>query len=314
MESETVHKIPVINFSEENLKPGSDSWILVSKQIRYGLEEYGCFEIVHENFPLQLHKSIFDAAKEVFDLPKETKMQKTSDSPVSLNYVAPNPTAPLYENIAIYSPNTLEGAESFTSVMWPKGNNNFRETVYSFSKRLKELYETTTRMVFESYGVEGLFDSYRNSSFYMLRFLNYRARQTNDTNVGLVDHTDSSFITILHQIEVQGLQIKTKDCQWIDVKPSASSFIVIAGDALKAWSNDRIRACEHRVIINSEKKERYSVGLFTLIKGVIHVPKELVTDDYPLRYKPFDNLAFSRFYLTEEAKKLACRIKTFCGI
>ncbi|PON89436.1 Oxoglutarate/iron-dependent dioxygenase [Trema orientale] len=314
MGSQTEHKIPVINFSEENLKPGSDSWVLASKQIRYGLEEYGCFEIVYDNFPLQLHQSIFDAAKEVLDLPKETKMQKTSDRPGALSYVAPNPAVPLYENIAIYNPSTLEGAESFTNIMWPQGNRNFRDTVHSFSKRLEELYEITTRMVFENYDVEALFDSFRNSSLHMLRLFKYRARQMNDTNVGLIDHTDSTFITILHQIEVQGLQIKTKDGKWIDVQPSASSFIVIAGDALKAWSNDRVRACEHHVIINLENKERYSIGLFTFIKGVIHVPKELVTDEYPLRYKPFDNLAFSRFYLTEEARNSPCLIKTFCGI
>ena len=55
----------------------------------------------------------------------------------------------------------------------------------------------------------------------------------NDTNVGLIDHTDTTFITVLHQLQVQGLQIKTKDNLWLDVKPSTSSFIVIAGDALK---------------------------------------------------------------------------------
>ena len=125
MGSETEHKIPVINFSAENLKPGSDSWALASKQVQYALEEYGCFEIIYDKFPLQLHTSIFDAAKEVLELPKEIKMQKTSDRPGALSYVEPNPAVPLYENIAIDNPTTLEGAERFTSIMWPEGNDNF---------------------------------------------------------------------------------------------------------------------------------------------------------------------------------------------
>ncbi|PON66368.1 hypothetical protein PanWU01x14_110230 [Parasponia andersonii] len=93
--------------------------------------------------PLQLHKSIFDAAKEVLDLPKETKMQKTSDRPGALSYVAPNPAVPLYENIAIYNPTTLEGAESFTNIMWPQGNHNFRYVQFDWA------FEGTNRIQIE---------------------------------------------------------------------------------------------------------------------------------------------------------------------
>lgn len=68
------------------------------------------------------------------------------------------------------------------------------------------------------------------------------------------------------------------------------------------------------MIINLENTERYSVGLFTLIKGVIHVPEELVDDEHPLRYKPFDHFSYNRFFLTKEARNSASRIKAFCGI
>lgn len=87
-------------------------------------------------------------------------------------------------------------------------------------------------MVFENFGLDqGLFDSLRESTFYSCRFFKCRARQRNETDVGLGAHSDYSFITILHQ-QVKGLQFKTKDGQWIDFKPSSSSFIVLAGDAL----------------------------------------------------------------------------------
>ncbi|XP_062088574.1 probable 2-oxoglutarate-dependent dioxygenase AOP1 [Humulus lupulus] len=316
-ETEQNNMIPVIDFSEENLKPGSDSWASASKQVVYGLEEYGCVEIVYDKFPVQLHKSIFDAAKQVFNLPEEAKMQKVSDRPDPSSYIVLNPgdDAPLYENIAIDNPTTLQGAESFTNIMWPQGNQTFRESVMSFSKRLAEMYETVMRMVFEKYGVEELFESFGNSSFHLLRLIKYKARQMGDTDVGLRGHTDSTIITILHQNEVPGLQIQTKDGHWIAVKPSTSSFVVIAGDGLKAWSNDRVRGCEHRVMI-LENKERYSVALFTFIKGVIHVPEEFVDDEHPLRYEPFDHFAYNRYYLSREAQNSSVRrnIKSFCGI
>ena len=117
--------IPVIDFTDENLKPGSDSWGLACKQIRYGLEEYGCFEAKYEKVPIQLHNSLFLAAKDLFDLPTETKRQKTSERPGS-NYVGQNPHLPLYESLGFDHPTSFEAAESFTRVMWPQGNDHFR--------------------------------------------------------------------------------------------------------------------------------------------------------------------------------------------
>lgn len=96
---------------------------------------------------------------------------------------------------------------------------------------MAELYEMAARMVFESYGLGRLYESHVESTFYRLRFFKYRTPEPNETNEGLQTHTDKTFMTILHQHEVDGLQIRTKDGQHIDVKPNFSSFLFIAGDA-----------------------------------------------------------------------------------
>ena len=106
------------------------------------------------------------------------------------------------------------------------------ETVHSYSKRLEEMSEMVIRMVAESYGVERVFDTIRESAFYTFRFFKYRTRRSNETDVGLDAHSDTTFLSILHQHLVDGLQIKTRDGQWIDVKPSPTSFVVLAGDTL----------------------------------------------------------------------------------
>ena len=45
-------------------------------------------------------------------------------------------------------------------------------------------------------------------------------------------HFDTSMVTLLYQREVNGLEIQTKDGEWIKVKPSPNTFIVMIGESL----------------------------------------------------------------------------------
>jgi isopenicillin N synthase-like dioxygenase len=46
---------------------------------------------------------------------------------------------------------------------------------------------------------------------------------------GLMPHTDSDFLTVLHQDQVGGLQL-VKDGRWIAVKPNPEALIINIGD------------------------------------------------------------------------------------
>lgn len=96
---------------------------------------------------------------------------------------------------------------------------------------MAELDQMVTRMVFDIYGVERLYDSHMASTTYLLRCFKYREQKENETNVGLRPHKDKTFTSILHQSQVHGLQVRSKDGQWIEAEPSPSSFLVMAGDA-----------------------------------------------------------------------------------
>jgi len=108
----------------------------------------------------------------------------------------------------------------------------------SFAKLAAELDQIVTRMIFESYNSEKHYDSYIESTTYLLRLLKNRAPLENEPNLGFINHTDKSFTTILHQdSEVHGLEVETKDGEWITVEMSPSKFVVIAGDALMVSIN-----------------------------------------------------------------------------
>ncbi|CAK9146214.1 unnamed protein product [Ilex paraguariensis] len=112
-------------------------------------------------------------------------------------------------------------------------------------------------MVFESYGVERNYDSHLRSTTYLLRPVRYRAPEKNESNAGGSIHTDKSFVTILRQNQVQGLQIPARNGDWISVDFPPEAFVIIAGDAYMAWSNGRILSPNHQVILH-QNKTRYT--------------------------------------------------------
>lgn len=105
------------------------------------------------------------------------------------------------------------------------------ETALSFSKVVAELDQMVMRMVSETYGIVKNYETLLGSMSYLLRLIKYRGPRENEKNLGIVPHTDKSFMSILHQRQVKGLEIQTKDGEWMLIDPSPSSFIVMAGDA-----------------------------------------------------------------------------------
>uniref|UniRef100_M8CJC1 Gibberellin 2-beta-dioxygenase 8 n=1 Tax=Aegilops tauschii TaxID=37682 RepID=M8CJC1_AEGTA len=93
-----------------------------------------------------------------------------------------------------------------------------------------------------------------------LSSLRYPACPFAPDTFGLVPHTDSDFLTILCQDQVGGLQLM-KDSRWVAVKPRSDALIVNIGDLFQAWSNNRYKSVEHKVVANA-KAERLSVAYF----------------------------------------------------
>ncbi|KAL6334287.1 hypothetical protein AAG906_014687 [Vitis piasezkii] len=309
---ETLPKIPMVDFSKENLKPGTDSWLPACNNVRHALEEYGCFMAVYDQVPLEVHNTIFGAMRELFDLPIETKKQNISEKPYQ-GYTSESPAAPLHQGMGIDNVTTsLEEIRRFAKIMWPAGNENFCQSVHCYSKLVAELDRMVVRMVLESYGIEN--GSHIESASFLVRLLKSRVPKMNETNKAFPSHSDKSFISILHQNKVNGLEIQTKDGKWISHEPpSLQVFLVMAGEVLTAWSNGRIHPARHRVVVKGNEA-RYALGLFSTINGMIKVPEELVDDHHPLQFKPFDHTGLLHFLGTKEGRNPETALKAYCGL
>ncbi|XVF77998.1 hypothetical protein PTKIN_Ptkin14bG0093100 [Pterospermum kingtungense] len=69
--------------------------------------------------------------------------------------------------------------------------------------------------------------------------------------MGLTTHADTSFITILLQDQIGGLQVLHEN-QWIDVTPVPGALVVNVGDLLQLISNDKFISSYHRVVAKNE--------------------------------------------------------------
>ncbi|XP_057503833.1 probable 2-oxoglutarate-dependent dioxygenase AOP1 [Actinidia eriantha] len=307
-------KLLVVDFTKENLKPGSSDWTLACNNINYALEQHGCFVALYDKVPSELHKAVFNAADELFDLPTETKVQNINEKPYH-GYVGQISFVPLHEGLGIDYATTPQGAQSFTKLMWPQGNDSFCESSMSFARTVAELDRIVIRMLFESYGVEKYSESHIDSTTYLLRYLKYRAPNTGETTMAFPSHTDKSFLTILYQNQVSGLEVKARDGEWIDVEFPPSSFVVMAGDACQAWSNDRVLSPNHRVTMDKNGKDtRYTLALFSFLSKNIEVPEELIDDENPLQFKPFAHVDLLNFYATDHGRRSQNILKDFCGV
>ena len=105
-------------------------------------------------------------------------------------------------------------------------------TIQSFSERLSELDQIVRRMILESLDLEKYLEEHVGSTNYLLRVMKYKGPRTSETKLGLTAHTDKNIVTILYQNRVEGLEVETKDGEWINVKPSPDSFTVMIGDSL----------------------------------------------------------------------------------
>ncbi|OAY53104.1 probable 2-oxoglutarate-dependent dioxygenase AOP1 [Manihot esculenta] len=316
MGSEGSINLPMIDFSRSELRPGSSTWDSVKSQVAKAAEEYGCFQALFNRIPHEQRKGMNGAMEELLQLPLETKQRNVSEKPFH-GYLGSSSAKPsIYEGLCIIEPGIYDNVESFTNVLWPEGNIKISKTLHLFSQPVVELDQTVRRMIVESLNVEKYLDEHMNSTYNLLRVAKYEAPQTTEKKTGLMAHTDKNIISIICQNEVDGLEIQTRDGDWIPVKFSPDSFFIIIGESFQAWTNGRLYSPYHRVMM-SGSKTRYSATFFSTPKEgyIIKALEELVDEEHPLLYKPFDYSEYLKRRFADHGKiKTVPALKNYFGV
>lgn len=196
------------------------------------------------------------------------------------------------------------------------------ETLQEYCSKMVDLSERILKLVLMSLedGFEKLFyDSEFNKCHGYLRINNYSAPESFEDQVeGLGMHTDMSCITILYQDEIGGLQVRSHEGKWIDISPSEGTLVVNIGDMMQAWSNDKLRSSEHRVVLK-QSVSRFSLAFFWCFEDekVVLAPDEVVGDGNKRLYNPFVCSEYLKFRENNQRgrfEKVGYTVKDFAGI
>ncbi|XP_006819870.1 uncharacterized protein LOC100366768 [Saccoglossus kowalevskii] len=105
-----------------------------------------------------------------------------------------------------------------------------------------EIDENVFTDKFKKMGEEG------NSSYMMHNW--YTTEQSFDKSgeaIRLFGHFDNSALTLLVTSKHPGLQFRNREGEWSDVPPSGDNIIVLIGQIMEAWTEDKLKAPFHRV-------------------------------------------------------------------
>lgn len=100
---------------------------------------------------------------------------------------------------------------------------------------LADLVLTITKTIIASLDLdfEHFYESHFQNCTYTLRINHYTSDGKAIEQEALIPHTDSGIITILYTCKEGGLQIRSKEGKWLDVKPQHDSFVINIADCLK---------------------------------------------------------------------------------
>ena len=93
----------------------------------------------------------------------------------------------------------------------------------------------------------------------LFRIFHFPAGRSDDLGVG--EHTDYGFLTLLAQDRHGGLELKHRDGSWLSAPPRDGALVINLGDMFERLTRGRFRSAPHRVI-NRSGQPRLSFPLF----------------------------------------------------
>jgi isopenicillin N synthase-like dioxygenase len=174
--------------------------------------------------------------------------------------------------------------------LWPSEVPSFQKDIYALYQALDSLGLELLRSLALYLGLKpDYFDAAVRDGNSVLRLLHYPPTPPNPDGIRAEAHEDINAITLLLGAEEAGLQLLTREGNWIDVSPPEGALAVNMGDMLQRLTNHVLPSTTHRVRNPSAERAhlpRYSIPFFLHFAPdfLIETLPSCITPDNPSRY------------------------------
>ncbi|GAA3955417.1 isopenicillin N synthase family dioxygenase [Allohahella marinimesophila] len=145
-----------------------------------------------------------------------------------------------------------EGQQYFVPNIWPDEPPGWADSAAAYYAAMETLTSKLLGLAALGLGLdEHFFDDKIDRHITAMRINHYPAQVSSPESRQLRAgaHTDYGLLTILNGENTPGgLQVQTRQGNWVDVETAPDSFVVNIGDLLMRWTNDRWVSNTHRVV------------------------------------------------------------------
>ena len=243
------------------------------KELKNALTEYGFFSIIDHGLDTELLKNSYAYSKKFFDLPVEEKSKYAFPQNAGARGYTPfgketalGEVTPDQKEFWHHGPNIDSSYDSRIHT-----NINVNEIV-GFNDNFDQLFNAINKLGMNVLKIIALllnkdanfFDSWAIKGNSLLRLIHYPPVTNDSNNLRARAHEDINLITLLVGAEESGLEVKSKNGEWIPIKASSNAIVCNIGDMMQLVTDGMLLSTTHRVInyTNSRSKSRYSMPFF----------------------------------------------------
>ncbi|XP_058756508.1 gibberellin 2-beta-dioxygenase 8-like [Vicia villosa] len=247
-------QLPLIDLERLNNKDEREECM---KEISEAASEWGFFQVINHGISNEVMENMISEQMKLFREPFVNKLSAETVFNLSPNtYRWGNPCATKLRQ--------LSWIEAFhfplTDIPNMEPHITLRSSLEDFATRMATLGENLVEILAIKVNMNSnhFQENYLPKSSF-IRLNRYPPCPISSKVYGILPHSDTSFLTILYQDQIGGLQLM-KDGKWVDVKPNPSALVVNIGDLFQALSNNVYKSIKHRVVAAEE--ERFSTAFF----------------------------------------------------
>ncbi len=270
-------EVPVVSFHlEESCAPK------FNRALGEALERFGFVSVIDHGISHERLARAYAAMERLFALSLDAKRRyedaaehQTGYAPFGIEHAKDDPRPDIKEFWHVRPP-SFTAADRFPAEI-PEFKDVFVPLYYSLLSVAIRLLDAIDPYL---YRAPGHFRSMVRDGNTVMRLLHYPALDGQIDGMRSAPHEDINFITLLVAATKPGLEIKTRDGDWIPVNNPPDAIIVNAGDMLQAHTGGRIPSTTHRVENIVGNGPRYSIPFFVHPRSEVRLTPMLTAGAY----------------------------------